>query len=86
MRTGKKTMELIDVVRKLVGPIDPVGETNEDARRYGHLQALTALLEGLLNDVSSVSLCSDRLEFSIKKAGEHAADFLESIGSSQSEE
>lgn len=44
-------MELVDVVRKLVGPINPIGESHTDAERLENLKAMTKLLEDLLGDV-----------------------------------
>ena len=33
-------MELIDVVRKLVGPISPIGESHADEKRFENLKNL----------------------------------------------
>ena len=65
-------MELIDVVRKLVGPIMPIGETNEDNRRYENLGAMVELVDRLVFDIDQVAMQKNRVEFSIKRAGERA--------------
>ena len=33
-------MKVVDVVRKLIGPIDPIGESNADDRRFDNLNEL----------------------------------------------
>ena len=74
-------MELHDVVKKLVGEIKPVGETREDDRRFENLKAMTGLVDLLLTDIDEVShRNADRVEFSMKRAGEHANKFLTRMG------
>ncbi len=73
-------MELVDVVRKLVGPVEPVGETREDERRYANLQVMAALLRDLLSDVDGVARNRTSHEFSVKRAGEYASKFLCNVG------
>lgn len=70
-------MELVDVVRKLVGPVRPVGETNADDERFENLKALTELVDALLGDINTLAPHRNRYEFSIKRAGEYAAKFLD---------
>jgi hypothetical protein len=72
-------MELYDVVTKLIGPIQPVGETNEDEKRFKNLTVMTHLIDELLFDISRVSSQKSRQEFSLKKAGEFASRFLSDI-------
>lgn len=65
-------MEIADVVRKLVGAIEPVGETHTDSERLDNLKFMTALVDELLadlNDISGYRVCH---EYSKKKAGEFA--------------
>ncbi len=76
-------MELVDVVRKLVGPIEPVGETHTDEQRYKNLEAMTGLIGSLLGDVDRVIPCKNRHEASMKKAGEYASAFFNDLGISE---
>lgn len=69
-------MELYDVVLKLVGPVEAVGETNEDARRLANLKQLTELVDRLLYKVGDASVAITRQEASMKAIGTHARDFL----------
>lgn len=73
-------MEVYDVVKKLIGPIKPVGETNEDSRRFENLKAMTQLIDELLTDIDAVGMEKSRVEYSRKRAGEFADAFLTKIG------
>lgn len=73
-------MELIDVVRKLVGPIEPVGETHTDDKRFENLKVMTALVDQLLTDIDYVVAFKQSGAFSMKRAGEYASKFQDSVG------
>lgn len=72
-------MELIDVVRKLLGPIEPVGETNEDERRLKNLEATIEVVERLLCDIGSAAQDADRVEHSMRVIGQRAKQFLTDV-------
>ncbi len=70
-------MDIYQVVKKLIGPISPVGETNADDKRFENLKTMTELVDVLLNDIYRVATDNERAqEFSMKRAGKHAARFL----------
>ena len=73
-------MELIDVVRKLVGPINPIGDTQVDNMRFEDLKTMTDLVDKLLTDIDAVIAYKDRHEYSMKRAGEFADNFFEQLG------
>ena len=73
-------MTIQDVVRELVGPIKPVGESNTDERRFENLKAMTELVDALLTDIDSVATNKGRAEGSMNKAGQFASDFQDQIG------
>ena len=73
-------MELIDVVRRLVGPIDPVGDQGIDNKRFENLKAMTKLVDRLVGDIDCVAENKLRYEFSMKRAGEFADKFLDDLG------
>jgi len=74
-------MEIYDIVKKLIGEIDPVGETNTDDDRFENLKETTELVDRLLTDINRVEYKNkDRGEFSMKRAGEYAKKFLDKIG------
>jgi hypothetical protein len=69
---------LYQLICKLVGPIDPVGETNADEKRYQNLNLFLEVLDTMLGDAEYVSRYKNRQEYSIKRAGERADNFLRS--------
>ena len=77
--TQIEKMSVYEVVKKLTGPISPVGETNEDERRLKNLTQLLDLTRSLLSDISDVSEYKDRVEYSMKIIGKEAHSFLKLI-------
>ena len=72
-------MEIYDVVKKLVGPIDPVGETNTDNKRFENLKTMTDLMYKLVGDIQYVSQSATSQEHSVSRAGKHARGFFEEM-------
>lgn len=66
-----------DVVKKLIGPVMPVGESHIDEERYKNLNEMIELVDKLLFDIGQVALNKGRFEHSMSKAGKCAADFIE---------
>jgi hypothetical protein len=75
----EEKMELHEIVRKLVGPVTPVGETQEDARRLENMKVLTELADRLLCDIALTAHNADRVEASMKAIGVHARKFMASV-------
>jgi hypothetical protein len=69
-------MELYDVVKKLLGPIEPVGESNADDKRFENLDATVNLVARLLNDICDVVQYKDCQEYSRSRAGKRAKECL----------
>ena len=64
-------MELYDIVMKLTGPVDPIGDSRIDADRMENLKALLDLTDRLLTKIDEVATDNkDRVEWSMKQAGE----------------
>jgi hypothetical protein len=72
-------MELIDVVHKLLGPIEPIGESNEDDRRLKNLEATIEVVDRLLCDIGSAAQDADRVEHSMRVIGQRAKQFLADV-------
>lgn len=66
---------------KLVGPISPTGEHNEDQRRLANLKVLTDLIDGLICDLVSIEQSANSIESSVKMIGQHAHKSLNNIAS-----
>ncbi len=72
-------MNLHQVVLKLIGRINPVGETNEDNERFENLKEMTNLVEQLLSDIRRVSSYKDSGQYSVQRSGEYADNFLKDL-------
>lgn len=68
-----------DVLKKLIGHIEPVGESHTDDARYYNLMEQCDIVEQLLHEVKQVSEYKDKVEYSMKKSGVFARQFLERI-------
>jgi hypothetical protein len=72
-------LSLRDIVMKLVGGIEPQGESSGDERRLESLKELTSLVDDLLMEIYRVSRKKISHEASVKHAGEYAAKFLSNM-------
>ena len=52
---SKKKIDVHEVVKRLVGPIEPIGETQADAERLENLNDMITLLDDLLDGIFWVS-------------------------------
>ena len=74
-------MSLHEVVKKLVGPISPVGETNEDNRRFENLKVTADLVDSLLSEMDDIVYRkSNNQEYSIKRAVDFVIKFMDDMG------
>lgn len=74
-------MEVYDVVKKLIGDIEPVGAEHIDKKGFENLVATTELAKALLADIDNVACeYKGRHEQSVQKACKFAGEFLDSIG------
>jgi hypothetical protein len=69
-------IDVLAVVRKLIGPVDPVGETHTDDARYTNLKNLAELVSALVYDMDRVAMHRDRPEASMRRAGFLASAFM----------
>ena len=59
-------MELYEIVMKLVGPVQPVGETRADEQRLANMKKLTELTDLLLGEIDDAVHSADRVEAPMK--------------------
>ncbi len=70
-------MEIHEIVKKLVGEINPIGETREDDKRFENLKVMTELVENLIADIDNVAYrYENNYQFSMKRASKFAKEFL----------
>lgn len=72
-------MENIDIVRKLIGNINPVADAAIDTERLKNLESYLQLLEVMLSDISFVAREKDSPYASARNIGEIADKFLQNI-------
>ena len=69
---------IYQVITKLIGPINPQGETNTDNERFENIKVMTEVTEMLIRDIDDVAYKNkDRQEYSMKRAGEHASKWMD---------
>ena len=67
-----------DLVLKITGGINPIGESNTDRERFENLKVLCELVNELVGEIDNVAYKNkDRYEASMKAAGEYAFKFLD---------
>jgi hypothetical protein len=71
--------EVYDVVKKLIGEVQPVGDSSADEFRMRNLKVMTDLVERLLADIVRVALQAGRQESSVRQAGKFAERVLAEI-------
>ena len=73
--------QLANILMTLIGEVEPIGETNTDNDRYQNLIQLEGVIEHLLEEIEKVAKCSDRVEYSMSKAGKQSVIWLSEIQS-----
>lgn len=79
MEQIKRINNLSDVVKRLLGLINPQGRSEVDVVRYDNLNQTIQITEELINDIMIVSKNKDSQEYSVSKAGIKAEKFLKDL-------
>ena len=70
-----------ELVNKLIGPIDPVGEQHIDDKRLENLEAMTLLVDRLVESLHDIHYNhKDSQLMSEKRAADHVHKFLTNLG------
>ena len=72
-------MEISEVVRKIVGSIEPYGDTNIDNERFENLVTHASLVTELIADMIETAKYRNRPEYSMSNLGEHAYEELQEL-------
>lgn len=68
---------IVEIVNKLVGDINPAGESHIDEVRFENLKIMCEVTESLLHAIDNVAYVNKKKhEASCKKAGIYAHDFI----------
>jgi len=76
----KGGMTVYEIIKKLLGEIRPIGETNADNERFENLKSMIDLIYVLLADINEIIPHKDRVEYSLQRAGKYADEFLNKLG------
>lgn len=71
---------IYNVVCKLVGPIEPVGDTVEDDKRLTNLKVMIKVSTRMLTGIGDVSREQYSVAASKRRAGIRADKYLKSLG------
>ena len=74
-----KTMDIYEIAETLLGPIIPAGASHVDPQRLENLHETCHVVEKLIMDIIEVSNYRARPEYSVKKAGISAYNFLKGL-------
>ena len=77
MRTRFSDRQIADLVMDMIGEVEPVGETREDAKRFDNLLRLQNAVDLLLGEIYFCCGYIDNVEFSMKRSAETAIDWME---------
>lgn len=70
-----------DVVKKLIGDIRPVGESNEDTRRFENLKKMCELFDEIHTAIDAVAYdFKNDKQGSVKHSCDYANKFLDKLG------
>lgn len=69
-------MNYKEVVDKLIGPVDPVAETNEDSKRLENLKEMCDLASHLMRRIYGVANQLNRHEHSVHRAAAYADNWM----------
>jgi hypothetical protein len=72
-------MDYYDIIKKLIGNIEPVGESNQDELRYHNLGETIELVDKLITDISRAAMNFDRPEYSMSRIGKRAKEYLRDL-------
>jgi len=75
----KRIENVYEVTQRLLGEIEPQGESNIDRIRLQNLKDTINLTEALTNDIILVARHQNRAEFSMAEAGRKANLFIDDL-------
>jgi hypothetical protein len=74
-------MNYTEIVKKLIGKINPIGETNTDAERFENLKEVCKLIDELHIEIDDIAYRNkDSKKFSVKRSVDYINQFLDNLG------
>ncbi len=75
-RPEGETMTHIEILRKLIGRVNPTGDHGEDQKRLANLRTMGGVLLDLLEDIVDAAKCVDSEAASVRAIGKYASDTI----------
>ena len=72
-------MNYYEIIKKLIGPINPIGESNQDTHRLNNIDATIEVVGELLSDIKWAANAQGSHEASVAKIGKRAQAFLDEL-------
>ena len=69
-------MEIEEILERLLGKIQPTGESREDEIRYKNIENYKKALNFIMSSLEKASLYSDKPQYSMQKIGKKCEKFL----------
>lgn len=73
---GAREFDVACIVKRLVGPLDPIGDSWVDEKRYENLLHMIDVVNDLVDEIKSISEYAKSHEYSVQKIGKQAKSFL----------
>lgn len=73
-------MSITEILRKLLGEIEPYGDTNIDRKRYANIANYYEALSFIISKLKESAKLKDRQEYSINKIAIECYDILKEYG------
>lgn len=70
---------LVEIIEKLIGDVEAVGETNHDEDAFINLGLMKGVCDALLTDIYESSKTKNRHEYSMEKVGRSAYMYLNDL-------
>lgn len=76
-------MSISEILRRLLGEIEPYGDTTIDDKRYLNIQNYYEALCFIVSKLKASAKLKDRKEYSIKEIARECQDILQEFGISE---
>ena len=78
---AKEPIDIYEVVKKLTGEVEPVGETHEDNKRFENLEVMITLVEKLHCELDDIAYRRGDCKWgSVRKACNRINKYIDGMG------
>jgi len=74
-------MTTFEIVKKLIGPINPVGDSSRDEERFENLKHMIELMDQIHSEIDDVAYRNrESKEYSVKRSVDYINVYLDKLG------